>query len=146
MAMLRRQNDLQGVPHLRTFAPLWGLEVWDHLNCMPWPLACRVAQELRDFVRGMKEAWQWWLLRVDGLWRYLDELLEATMEFPPVHQAQLEWTPSGPTDESFLRFFLLESYIRIKMMSEAISWPVIHRHLPCWEVLLQQARTPELHG
>ena len=134
MARLRRHDDLRGVPHLRTFAPLWGLEVWDHLNCMPWPLACRVAQDLRLFVKGMQRAWHWWLLRVEGLQRYLDELLEATEEFPQLNPAQLQWTTTCSTEESFVRFFLVENYIRIEMTAEAISWPVIHRHLPCWEV------------
>ncbi|CAE7570905.1 VCX1 [Symbiodinium microadriaticum] len=146
MALFRRRPDLQGVPHLRTFVPLWDQEVWDHLNCMPWPLACRVAQAIRSLVQGMQAAWQWWALNSRELRQYLEELEEATQEFPVLRRMQQQWTTTCDTEESFVQFFIIEAYIRIEMTSEAISWPVTGQHLPCWEVLLRQGHSPELCG
>ena len=68
-------------------------------------------------------------------------------EYSPVTQLQLPWTVRcSREDAEYLSFFLLECFIRVEMTAEAITWPVLHRHLPCWEVLLQQARAPELAG
>ena len=146
MAIFRPRPDLQGIPHLRTFAPLWDQEVSDHLHCMPWPLACRVAHSIRAFVQGMQTAWRWWVANCRQLRDYLEELEDVTQSFPILNRMQQQWTTTCETEESFVQFFVMEVYIRIEMTSEAISWPLTGLHLPCWEVLLRQGHAPELCG
>ena len=79
---------------------------------------------------------------VPALARYMDELLGILEDFRPEQPCALLCN----FDLGFASSFLVDSYVRVEMTAEAVCWPVCHRHLPCWEVLLNQARTPELGG
>ena len=136
------QRDLPPVGHLRDSRQLWELELYDQLQCMPEELAQHIAESFVWWIRGMKRAWLWWALRTPGLTRYLDGLLDMLEEFRA--QEEPEWPCS--VDEDFALCYLTDCWVRVELTAEIMCWPVVGVHLPCWQIVLTQASSPEIGG
>ena len=136
------QHDLPPVGHLRDSRQLWELELYDQLQCMPEELAQHIAESFVWWIRGMKRAWLWWALRAPGLTRYLDGLLDMLEEFRA--QDASEWPCRS--DEEFALQYLADCWVRVELTAEIMCWPVVGVHLPCWQIVLMQASSPEIGG
>ena len=136
------QHDLPPVPHLLPARQFWELELCDQLQCMPEALSTHVAEACYWWIRGTKKEWQWWAWRIPALARYLDGLLDMLEEFRPQGaSAELQGF-----QVDFAALYLADSWVRLELTAATMCWPMCHIHLPCWEVVLHQATSPEVGG
>ena len=136
------QQDMPPVQHLLPSRQLWELELYDQLQCMPDTLAMHIAEACYWWIWGTKRAWRWWTLRIPALPRYLDGLLDMLEEFRPRTVSVSLRNP----DVDFAAQYLADCWVRIELTAETMCWPICGIHLPCWEVVLQQATSPEIGG